>query len=324
MTSMKESEVPEDWMPPEYRPAEPDVGQWLDFEIGASRDIEEQERRDRSRPGPSRAFAASRVGNCYREQVLKRARIPETKVRTAQDFRVFAWGNDLHDFARRRLDRLGILEEEEIYFHDEERQLTGFVDAVVGGKVRPVRPWRPRRTKAGLWLMGAEARGRVFRRMEKEHQRVEELRTLFAQMFGNEVPRASVEIKTTHSRAMSKAYNAAATSWRYQIQLACYALHLGMDMAHLILLIGRDSVGFLSFQLDPRAVDEAEARLARLRAIWDGGGWPPCTCGTAPGQEWEIKYCSYGGKVAGRLGCCSDSLEPAYFEARNAGTKEEG
>jgi hypothetical protein len=239
------------------------------------------------------AWRASGLGKCMRSQVLQRAGVPKTRGISTSTERTFQMGDDLHWFARRRFERMGVLLGEEISVADTELHLTGHIDALVGGKVQEI-PEKMRTFRDPDWVMF-----------------LDHLRDRLSNTFGDELPVIGVEIKSMNSWSARK-LRKEGVRYDHAMQAAAYRV-LGdrhpdalpaTPSEWRVLVLPKDSMEFQMFGIGDRWVDEAMSRLETLNAAWDSGEWPNCSCGQTPGLEWERKYCDW---IEGD-GCCGQSL----------------
>lgn len=229
-----------------------------------------------------RGWRASSLGSCYRRQVLEHLGVPRTREIDAQARRTFAWGDHVHDWARRVLWRCGVVEHEELELADPARNLTGHVDVVLRWPPREVddaptdivEAWSPE------WrdFLG-DLRRRVVERLE--------LDLAPGELVG-------LELKSAKSSAMRHIMREGPRE-EHTIQVGAYAAMAATSHPEItrwaVSYVGKDAVGILTFGALPAWRERAVERVERLEAWRRAGTDPadvPCEC-----EGWQVAYCAY-------------------------------
>ena len=91
-----------------------------------------------SKPRTTDYWTASGIGYCLRRQYLDRLSAEVTNAPDHKALRAMAMGDDVHAHVKGAWQRAGMLTAEEVRLVDDELQLSGYLDAIVGGWPRPV------------------------------------------------------------------------------------------------------------------------------------------------------------------------------------------
>lgn len=244
-------------------------------------------------------WIASSLGYCARRNVYERGIGKGDRSFDQKTLRTFAWGRFLHTQVRNILDDFGILVAEEVEVDDDELQVVGHGDAIIGGT--PSLPTKPAK-RTELWKALNEA---------------------LTDSFGPPpYPLIWQEYKSVNSRGMQRLYNEDKPYPHQILQLATYRIlaernpdqlksadGLAIELPEIwqLVCVGKDAWGVLTFGLNDRNVEEARERIAWLNDHWREEKLPPCEC-----EPWMWKYnvCAYpildeDGKATG---CCPESL----------------
>jgi hypothetical protein len=242
---------------------------------------------------------ASAIGHCPRSVIFEMRGVPYTRQWDDRTIRNLAWGKRLHTAVKGDLDEIGILTRpaapqgrcpacqpgagsaDEWHVEDEQLHVRGHLDAIAGGDV-------------GLAPKDRPDLVRLFHSLAAE--------------YGADLPRTVVEIKSAHSGAMKYALKEGPPE-HYMMQLGEYKLLVDASPSlpfptptnYLLLMVGKDSWGYLCFPLADKWVAKAEQRTGELNRYWREGTVPDCSC------HFRLrKYCNYPYPSKGT--CCAPEL----------------
>jgi hypothetical protein len=256
---------------------------------------------ERSIEAPTRGpwKRASAIGHCPRSVIYEMRGVRYTRQWDDKTIRNLAWGKRLHTAVKGDLDEIGILTRpaapqgrcpacqpgagsaDEWHVEDERLHVRGHLDAIAGGDV-------------GLAPKDRPDLVRLFHSLAAE--------------YGADFPPTVVEIKSAHSGAMKYALKEGPPE-HYMMQLAAYKLLAEADPSALpvkpesyqLLMVGKDSWGYLRWNLQDRYVAKAEQRIGELNRYWREGSIPNCTC------HFKLRrYCSF--QVPSKGTCCAPEL----------------
>ena len=241
----------------------------------------------------------SSLGACLRRQYLWRSGVPATRVEDEREVvereRKFAWGRDLEDHVADRMERAGLLISRQASLSDDDLRLKGNMDFIWGGGIALTLPerskyWSPRYRWAVLTV-----------------------RSKLDEIVDEYLPITGVEIKSTHSWAIRKAYDEGPRfDWRCQAgaywlmaQRHPEQLPVSLDRFQIV-AIGRDAVHPLTFEASDAEAQLASDRVGALNDYWRRQEQPPCTCATGEIGYDQSRYCPYPN--ADGDGCCGSNL----------------
>lgn len=254
----------------------------------------------------SNYWSASALGYCMRRQYLSRLGVPSTRELDGKTLRTFAMGNDVERHVKRAWQRAGLLVAEEIPVRDDELQVTGRIDAIVGGRVQPIESipasllmsWSPE-----YIAMLADFRVRI----------AAELARLAEEGEWDPEGYAAIETKSTKEFSLQAMFKNGPNQ-THILQAAAYKLIVRRNpslipvpfesVRWLVEPISKSNFAFLRFAVMPKHVAEVERRLEILNNAWATQTPPPCTCtgkdAIFGGKEWT--YCDYG--TGSKDSCC--------------------
>lgn len=244
-------------------------------------------------------WRASQLGTCPQAQIRERYGQPRTREIDAQSRRAFAWGDMVEGFYRTCHQRCGLVVATQVPLRDDELDLSGHVDLVLGWPPSSVEDI-PEDVRAGwsdewvAWLRHLRARVR------------------------ERFPAAGVvvaEVKSTHSGSLPYVAKEG-PRYAHAMQVGAYML---LSRRHpdqfpwavdrwRIDYVGKDTVGVVSCGVPLAFAEYARMRAEELNLWWREQRDPadvPCTC-----IGWEVEYCRYSrtlepGPDGPRFRCCA-------------------
>jgi hypothetical protein len=280
--------------------------------------LKNREYRQRDQGHTRTGWRSSALGYCLRKQTYSRLGVPSGREFDAKTLRIFSYGDLVHGWVKRAYRDAGLMIEEEGKLSDDERELKGHYDMLVGNvpalleqeKKDRWSPWWTEWIESYRESLVGETRDEVW--------------------FG--------EIKSINPRAFSYLKKDGAKRG-HKLQIGSYfsmatkapeQVPTMPDTGYLVYVSKDNDAPILDFQMEDAWVAEADEVVDELNHYWRAGELPPCTC-----EGWEIGYCDYlqdsGRSVTGRakktavagIDCCPPHLYQPAREAHDAALEAE-
>jgi hypothetical protein len=276
----------------------PHLGNFLDLYLDAYRSFRNDAPQSRTLDeGGVPQARCSKLGACLLEQWMLGKGFP--RIRPSDDpesLRTFENGDMVAERLVKMMQRMGLVRygpevsNGETYLHDEELNLAGHVDLILGWPPESVEeiPDEVAKDWSSDWI-----------------EFLRSLRASVVEWFGPKMPEQMTiieELKTTHSRSLTYLVKEDAPRFEHWVQAGAYDLLSKRHPEQMpygkpadlvrVTYVGKDSFGILPFAVGDDAAEEAEKRALMLRDAWASDTEPECTC-----KGWYVEYCSYSTEV---------------------------